>query len=724
MPSEFSMEYTRGSMPPSVVVIGECVEARSRFPDDIDEFLTDRELFLDDTQDRDLADSFAFPSDISTASCSSPFRSPSRVPSTSSVGALHCSSPLSTGSGESGEEDKQTTSPKPRPRTRGRRRAAACSKGRCVALVADKVPVERTGAGGAHDIESNEELLETGHSQGAAVSQYEDTPDTSGYLQGGEDAEETARLVLSRNSSVCSSVLGTPTITEDEDYFYFQKKGRLDPARSWLEKCRKSVHAVVRILWMRKSDEASWQTHNEKAEEDLFARRRREVAFKQQASETCWRDLQREPRLTLLLLATATAFSTHNLIAPNMSRIAGTFHFSNLERDQKIGGNLTTLYYIPGCLGALCVGIIGDAINSSRLLYGVLMLTSASTFLTSFVQTYEQLAALRVFSGLGIGGVLPLSYSVLGSWYEPEKRASSSAFLMSACGLGGFVGQSLAALLGRFDWRWPFAFTSFPLFLVSQLFFFYGICEGSSLGLRGVSVLGSSERKRRWVSLFRVRRARQEKDESWSAREGAASQSSDSVEGGFFLQHVKRFFLRGNRKYAPSTSSQVSGEDEEFRHEDQEQAQLTCSVKGSDTQPDVAETVEHCAHGNADESGAVIEQEGSCEPQKSFGSVTNLENELEEKGQQHRTCGGRLVTWAEGEQNEVKVTQNVGSTHKCRGADSMTSAAGVGPGILTLETAKAMLQTKTNLLILIQVSYPQGHLSSRGRFRLQVFVEK
>lgn len=320
---------------------------------------------------------------------------------------------------------------------------------------------------------------------------------------------------------------------------------------------------------------------------------------------------------------------------------------------------------------------------------------------------YEQLAILRVFSGLGIGGVLPLSYSVLGSWYAPEKRASSSAFLMSACGLGGFVGQSLAALLGRFDWRWPFAFTSFPLFLVSQLFFFYGVCEGSSLGLRGVSLPESSDRKRRLVSLFRGRRAPQEKDERRSAGEVAGSQSSDRVERGFLLQHVKRFFLRGNQSHGSSTFPQVSAEDEESRHEDQEQAQLTCSVKGSDAQPDVAETIEH---GNADGSGAVIEQEEGCETRKSFGSV---ENELEDKGEQRPSCGGRLSTWAEGEQNEVKLTQNVGSTHERRVGDSMPSAAGVGPGILTWETAKAMVQTKTNLLILIQVLCRQRHLTHR-----------
>lgn len=42
----------------------------------------------------------------------------------------------------------------------------------------------------------------------------------------------------------------------------------------------------------------------------------------------------------VLILAVTVAFGTQNALAPNLSRIAETFHFSQAERDLRIGGEL------------------------------------------------------------------------------------------------------------------------------------------------------------------------------------------------------------------------------------------------------------------------------------------------------------------------------------------------------------------------------------------------
>ena len=43
---------------------------------------------------------------------------------------------------------------------------------------------------------------------------------------------------------------------------------------------------------------------------------------------------------SVLLLAVAVALGTQNALAPNLSRIAETFHFSEAERDIRVGGEL------------------------------------------------------------------------------------------------------------------------------------------------------------------------------------------------------------------------------------------------------------------------------------------------------------------------------------------------------------------------------------------------
>ena len=59
----------------------------------------------------------------------------------------------------------------------------------------------------------------------------------------------------------------------------------------------------------------------------------------------CWLTLQLATFVlagaSVLILAVAVAFGTQNALAPNLSRIAKTFHFTEAERDLRIGGELS-----------------------------------------------------------------------------------------------------------------------------------------------------------------------------------------------------------------------------------------------------------------------------------------------------------------------------------------------------------------------------------------------
>ncbi|KAF8822406.1 hypothetical protein IE077_003833 [Cardiosporidium cionae] len=67
--------------------------------------------------------------------------------------------------------------------------------------------------------------------------------------------------------------------------------------------------------------------------------------------------------LILLLLTIALIFGTQNLLAPNMSLIAESFKFNDVQRNQLIGGELTFLFYTPGTFGALLVGILSGTLS-------------------------------------------------------------------------------------------------------------------------------------------------------------------------------------------------------------------------------------------------------------------------------------------------------------------------------------------------------------------------
>ncbi|KAL8446635.1 hypothetical protein Emag_004695 [Eimeria magna] len=151
----------------------------------------------------------------------------------------------------------------------------------------------------------------------------------------------------------------------------------------------------------------------------------------------------------ILILAVTVAFGTQNALAPNLSRIAETFHFSETERDLRIGGTL--------------------ALAKCKILK-VWVVENFAVF-----SAYWQLAVLRLLAGLASGGVHPLAYSLVGDWFGPSLRACASAFVLGAAGFGTFCGQCLAALLGSLDWRWVFLILAAPLLFMAH---FYHLANG------------------------------------------------------------------------------------------------------------------------------------------------------------------------------------------------------------------------------------------------------
>ncbi|OEH77299.1 major facilitator related protein [Cyclospora cayetanensis] len=210
----------------------------------------------------------------------------------------------------------------------------------------------------------------------------------------------------------------------------------------------------------------------------------------------------------ILILAVTVAFGTQNSLAPNLSRIADTFHFSEAERDIRVGGELAFLYYIPGCIGALTVGLCAGVLDRNKLVSAVLLLSGLASLCTFFVNAYWQLAALRLVAGLASGGVHPLAYSLVGDWFGPSLRSCASAFVLGAAGFGTFCGQCLAALLGSLDWRWVFLILAAPLLFMAHFYYlangrpegplthhmeFMGAREQQELSLEGLKGMAKSK---------------------------------------------------------------------------------------------------------------------------------------------------------------------------------------------------------------------------------------
>ncbi|MBW1877085.1 MAG: MFS transporter [Deltaproteobacteria bacterium] len=177
--------------------------------------------------------------------------------------------------------------------------------------------------------------------------------------------------------------------------------------------------------------------------------------------------------MTLLGLACLFLFADQNLLAPNLTAIADEFGFDAVERDVKLGGDIALIFWMLGGVVAMAVGVMTDRLPRKPLFVAVVLVGELPCFLTGFVETYEQLYWLRALTGIGIGGALPLAFSLLGDLFGARSRGTAVAVIGFAMGLGIAIGQLIAGFVGpEHGWRLPFMIVAAPNFLIGLLFAF------------------------------------------------------------------------------------------------------------------------------------------------------------------------------------------------------------------------------------------------------------
>lgn len=173
----------------------------------------------------------------------------------------------------------------------------------------------------------------------------------------------------------------------------------------------------------------------------------------------------------LLGLTSFFLFADQNLMAPNLSLIAQEFGFSDVEKDQKLGGEVAVWFWMLGGVVSLGVGWLTDRVNRRNLYALTLIIGALPCFLTGYARTYDELLLCRALTGIGIGGAIPLLYSLIGDLYPANKRGNATATIGFAMGLGIAMGQLLAGMLGpEHGWRLPFLIVGAPNFLLAFVF--------------------------------------------------------------------------------------------------------------------------------------------------------------------------------------------------------------------------------------------------------------
>lgn len=138
-------------------------------------------------------------------------------------------------------------------------------------------------------------------------------------------------------------------------------------------------------------------------------------------------------------------------------------------------------FLLPVALVAPLAGACGDRFGVSATLKASLLIFLGASALAAVSATMPMLILARALQGVGAGGIIVLSYSLLAALFDAERRGKMQGMLSGVWGLSAIIGPLLGSVLdATFGWRAIF-WLNIPTGLLALLLLF--IAPGVSKGM-------------------------------------------------------------------------------------------------------------------------------------------------------------------------------------------------------------------------------------------------
>lgn len=173
------------------------------------------------------------------------------------------------------------------------------------------------------------------------------------------------------------------------------------------------------------------------------------------------------------------AFSVKILIFVGLAMVFDGFDFMivsftmpQISSEMQLGliatGSLASFSLIGMLVGGFFSGYLADRFGRKHVLNVSIMIYSVLTVPIFFAHSYDVFALCRIFSGVGVGAVIPLSVTLV-SEYAPTRHRGAFVTLTKMFMMLGWVLAGLVAMyvVPRFGWRICYLIGGFP--------FLYGI---------------------------------------------------------------------------------------------------------------------------------------------------------------------------------------------------------------------------------------------------------
>ncbi len=160
-------------------------------------------------------------------------------------------------------------------------------------------------------------------------------------------------------------------------------------------------------------------------------------------------EAHRERLVRLLSAATFLIFFQAYMVAPLIPRLSTIFGVS-----AQTVGLMVPAYLIPYGISTLVFGVLSDRLGRRRIMLASLTAFVVLTGLTAAARSVSELVAIRLLTGLGASGVVPLGLALIGQVYPYERRGRPLGRLFGAMAGGAAFGSTFGALLEPWlGWR-------------------------------------------------------------------------------------------------------------------------------------------------------------------------------------------------------------------------------------------------------------------------------
>ena len=176
--------------------------------------------------------------------------------------------------------------------------------------------------------------------------------------------------------------------------------------------------------------------------------------------------------LALLFIMTTLLFADQMIMSAILPELSKEYGASETTL-----GLIGSAFTLTGAFISIIFGYISDKGSRKAMLVLVVMIGEIPCIMTGipfFTQTIGSFAALRLLSGIGLGGVYPVSYSVLADYFSEQHRSTAAAWMNTAWSVGTVLGVVLAGYLtNKYGWRISFILIGAPNIPIALFFALY-----------------------------------------------------------------------------------------------------------------------------------------------------------------------------------------------------------------------------------------------------------